>query len=77
MCFKVTNASNYTFPTITLHLVNANGNIIIDFVLALNNYLSLYVEPMLNCLTILSIMESGMPIGIIGNIAQANHQSPN
>jgi hypothetical protein len=65
------------FPTITLHLVDANGNIIIDFVLALNNYLSLYLELMLNRLTILSTMESGMSIGIIGNIAQANHQSPN
>jgi hypothetical protein len=65
------------FPTITLHLVNANGNKIIDFVLALDNYLSLYLEPMLNHLTILSTMESGMPIGIIGDIAQVNHQSPN
>jgi hypothetical protein len=65
------------FPTITLHLVNANGNKIIDFVLALDNYLSLYLEPMLNHLTILSTMESGMPIRIIGDIAQVNHQSPN
>jgi hypothetical protein len=65
------------FPTITPHLVDANGNKIIDFVLALDNYLSLYLEPMLNCLTILSIMESGMLIGIIGNIAHTNHQSPN
>jgi len=40
VCFKVTNASNYMFPTITLHLVDANRNKIIDFVLALKNYLS-------------------------------------
>jgi hypothetical protein len=68
------NASLHVF--ITLHLVNANGNKTIDFVLALSNYLSLYLEPMLNRLTILNTMESGMPIGIIGNVAQVNHQSP-
>jgi hypothetical protein len=65
------------FPTITLQLVNANGNKILDFVLALDNYLFLYLKSVLNHLTILSTMESGMLTGIVSNIAQVKHKSPN
>ncbi len=73
-CFNATNASSYVFPSITIHFVKVNGNGTIEFVMALENFLSVYLEPRLYCLTILSTLVSGVPTSIIGNIAQANHQ---
>jgi len=72
--FNATNASSYVFPSITFHFVEANGNGTIEFVLALENFLYVYLEPRLYCLTILSTLVNGVPASIIGNIAQANHQ---
>jgi hypothetical protein len=62
------------FPSITFHIVEANGNGTIKFVLTLKIFLFVYMEPRLYCLTILSILVSGVHTSVIGNIAQANHQ---
>jgi hypothetical protein len=74
LSFNATNASSYVFPSITFHFVEASGNGIIKFVLAPKKFLFVYLKLRLYCLTILSILVSGMPTNIIGNIVQANHQ---
>jgi hypothetical protein len=74
LCFDLANASIHEFPTITFHFIDASGNGTVHFVLAPENYISLYLEPFLYCLTILSGADSGLPVNIIGNLAQANHQ---
>jgi hypothetical protein len=74
LCFNTTNASSYVFPCITFHFIEPNGNGTTKFVLAPHNFLFVYLEPRLYCLTILSILVSVVPTSIIGNIAQANHQ---
>ncbi|KAH8957599.1 hypothetical protein BDL97_07G100500 [Sphagnum fallax] len=62
------------FPTITFHFKDASGNGTVHFVLAPENYISLYMEPCLYCLSILPAAESGLLVNVIGNLAQANHQ---
>jgi hypothetical protein len=74
LCFDLANASIHEFPTITFHFIDASGNGTVHFVLAPENYISLYLEPFLYCLTILPGAERGLPVSIIGNLAQANHQ---
>ncbi|CAK9233273.1 unnamed protein product [Sphagnum troendelagicum] len=74
LCFDLANASIHKFPTITFHFKDASGNGTVHFVLAPENYISLYLEPCLYCLTILPAAESGLLVNVIGNLAQANHQ---
>jgi hypothetical protein len=74
LCFDLANASIHEFPTITFHFKDASGNGTVHFVLAPENYISLYLEPCLYCLTILPAAESGLLVNVIGNLAQANHQ---
>ncbi|CAK9198575.1 unnamed protein product [Sphagnum troendelagicum] len=74
LCFDLANASIHEFPTITFHFIDASGNGTVHFVLAPENYISLYLEPFLYCLTILPSAEFRLPVSIIGNLAQANHQ---
>jgi hypothetical protein len=74
LCFDLANASIHEFPTITFHFIDASGNGTVHFVLAPENYISLYLEPFIYCLTILPGADFGLPVSIIGNLAQANHQ---
>ncbi len=74
LCFDLANASIHKFPTITFHFKDASGNGTVHFVLAPENYISLYMEPCLYCLSILPAAESGLLVNVIGNLAQANHQ---
>jgi hypothetical protein len=74
LCFNLANGSIHEFPTITFHFIDASGNGTVHFVLAPENYISLYLEPPSYCLTILPSAEGGLHVNIIGNLAQANHQ---
>ncbi|CAM6032497.1 unnamed protein product [Sphagnum compactum] len=74
LCFNLTKGSIHDFPTIRFHFIDASGNGTVHFVLAPENYISLYLEPPTYCLTILPSAENGLLVNIIGNLAQANHQ---
>jgi hypothetical protein len=74
LCFNLANGSIHKFPTITFQFIDASGNGTVHFVLAPENYISLYLEPPSYCLTILPGAESGLLVNIIGNLAQAKHQ---
>jgi hypothetical protein len=71
LCFNLANGSIHDFPTIRFHFKDASGNGTVHFVLAPENYISLYLEPPSYCVTILP---TPLPVSIIGNLAQANHQ---
>jgi hypothetical protein len=68
LCFDLANASIHKFPTITFHFKDASGNGTVHFVLAPENYISLYLEPCLYCLTILPAAESGLLVNVIGTL---------
>ncbi len=73
ICFNLFNAFSISnFPTIKFHFKDANGNGTIHFVATLENYISLYLEP-LYYFSIIPNFEERLFISIIGDLAPTNH----